>query len=87
MASTSMRENEITRGLICERVNYGPRVTGNDIDGNPFPAALGTLFSRIVALAREVDLEKAQIHELLKFLLKKTDQETTPPEADDRETT
>ena len=82
-----MRENEITRGVICERVRKGPRVTGNDIDGTPLRAALGTLFSRNVTLAREVDLEKAQIHELLKFLLKKTDQETTPPETDGRETT
>ena len=87
MASTSKRENEITRGLICERVRKGPRVTGNDIDGNPLPAALGTLFSRIVALAHGVDLENAQIHELLKFLLKKDDQGTTPSEADGHKVT
>ena len=80
MASTAERENEITRRVICERVSKGSRVAEDDIHGKPFPVALGTLFSKVVALAHEIDLEKKQIHEFLEEMAEKKGEPTTPAE-------
>ena len=83
MASTAGREGEITRGVICERVSNGPRIAEDDIDGKPFPVALGTLFSKVVALAHEIDLGKVQIHEFLKEMMGKKDEATASAENDE----
>ena len=83
MATTAKRENEITRGVICERVSNGPRIAEDDIDGKPFPVALGTLFSKVVALAHEIDLGNVQIREFLKEVMGKKGEATTSAEDDD----
>ena len=83
MATTAKRENEITRGVICERVSNGPRIAEDDIDGKPFPVALGTLFSKVVALAHEIDLGNVQIREFLKEVLGKKGEATTSAEDDE----
>ena len=65
MATIEGNEAGITRHAICERVSKGPHIAEDDIDGKPLPDALATLFSKVVALAHAVDVEKEQIFELI----------------------
>ena len=83
MATIEGNEAEITRHAICERVSKEPHIAEDDIDGKPFPVALGTLFSKVVALAHEIDLGNVQIREFLKEVMGKKGEATTSAEDDD----
>ena len=74
---TAGRETAITRDVIHERVNFGPRVIGESIDSKSFHVASGTLMSKIAALAVETDLESQQIRKLLKDTLKEGNRDDT----------
>ena len=74
---TAGRETAITRDVIRERVNFGPRVIGENIDSKSFHVASGTLMSKIAALAVETDLESQQIRKLLKDTLKEGNRDDT----------